>query len=196
MNRDTLKYIGLGLIAVALLALNVNMVYKMFFAKNRLNPDYKKPVEITNDDIRRYADSLFTQFGNKSASGGKDSLTIVDNVIESNKRIIMNKKDTIGFCYIVYEPIPCSSCSDINYILMVNKTYTINKMFFLRNIVEGNKIVPFDSLANYIASFINKSLITGDFSKIQTLGIFKKNTEYLKKSIIKLQKQAQLFYEK
>jgi hypothetical protein len=79
---------------------------------------------------------------------------------------------------------------------MVNKTYTINKMFFLRNIVEGNKIVPFDSLANYIASFINKSLITGDFSKIQTLGIFKKNTEYLKKSIIKLQKQAQLFYEK
>jgi len=44
MTRNTLKYIGLGLIAVALLAVNVNMVYRTFFAKNRLNPDLKKSV--------------------------------------------------------------------------------------------------------------------------------------------------------
>jgi len=63
------------------------MVYKMFFAKNRLNFELKKPVEVTNEDIHRYADSLFVH---------KDSLRIVDDEIMSNKRIIkvyMNYKE-------------------------------------------------------------------------------------------------------
>jgi len=48
MKIDALKYIGLGLIVVVLVFSNMMMVYKIFFAKNRLNPDYKKPVEVTN----------------------------------------------------------------------------------------------------------------------------------------------------
>ena len=96
----TLKYIGLGLIAAVLLALNVNMVYKTFFSKSRLDPSYKQPVVVTDDDIRRYADSLFAH---------TDSIIIADDAIESNKRIILNNKDTLCFSYIVYDPSPAQA---------------------------------------------------------------------------------------
>ena len=120
MKKDTLKYIGLGLIAVVLVFANTTMVYKTFFAKNRLNPDYKKPVEVTNEDIWRYADSVFVH---------KDSLRIVEDDIMSNKRIIIEKGDTLGFAFIVYEPIPCPSCSDVNYVLLIDKKYFITTVF-------------------------------------------------------------------
>jgi len=187
MKIETVKYVGLCFIVIALIVLNVNMFYRMFFAKNRLNPDYKKPVAVTNEDILRYADSVFVH---------GDSLTIIDDAIESNKQIITEKEDTFGFSYIVNEPINCPSCSDINYLLFTDSEYTIRNIIFLRDIIEDYKVVQLDSFGLIVNQFLQKNLIKDDFSSIQMINKPKKYSKYFKESIIKVQEQARLFYEK
>jgi hypothetical protein len=187
MKRDTLKYIGLGLIAVVLVFANTMMVYKTFFAKNRLNPDYKNPVKVTNEDIRRYADSVFVH---------RDSLRIVEDDIMSNKRIIIENGDTVRFAFIVYEPIPCPSCSDVNYVLLVDNLYTIKNIVFLREIVENYKIIQVDSFRVFSNQWLYKNILKYDFNYIQTLNTPKKYSKYFKESVRKIQGEVNLFYEK
>jgi hypothetical protein len=186
VKKDTLKYIGLVLIAVVLVFANTMMVYKTFFAKNRLNPDYKKPVAVMNEDIRRYADSLFMH---------RDSLWIVEDDIMSNKRIIIENGDTLGFAFVVYEPIPCPSCSDVNYLLITNNEYIIKNIIFMQDIIEGYKVVNIDTFKEFSNQFVNLSLLKDDFKKI-ILKNAKKNYQYFKSSIINIQSDVKLFYEK
>jgi len=186
MKRDTLKYICLGLIAVILVFANTMMVYKTFFAKNRLNPVYKKPVNVTNAQIHHYVDSLFVH---------KDSLRIVEDDIMSNKRIIIENGDTLGFAFIVYEPIPCPSCSDVNYILLVDNLYTIKNIVFLREIVEDYKIVQEDSIMVFINQFLNNNLLRVDFGNNIPIGKPKKHSKYFLISMNSIQKQVRLFNE-
>ena len=162
------------------------MVYKTFFAKNRLNPDYKKPVAVTNEDIRRYVDSVFVH---------KDSLWIVEDDIMSNKRIIMENGDTLGFAFVVYEPIPCPSCSDVNYALLVDNLYTIKNIVFLREIVEDYKIVQEDSIRVFINQFMNNNLLKNDFGNIIPIEKPKKHSKYFLISMNSIQKQVRLFNE-
>ena len=178
MKKDTLKYIGLGLIAVVLVFANTMMVYKTFFAKNRLNPDYKKPVAVTNEDIRRYADSLFVH---------RDSLRIDEDEIMSNKRIIIENKDTLGFAFIVYESIPCPSCSNLNYVMITDKDYTIRDIRFLKNIIEDYKIVPVDSFRVFSNQFLEMNFLKDDFTNIQTSNKIKKYSKYFIVSLLRYQ---------
>jgi len=180
MKRDTLKYIGLGLIAVVLVFANTMMVYKTFFVKNRLNLDYKKPVAVTNEEIRRYADSLFIY---------KDSLRIVEDDILSNKRILIENNDTVGYAFIVYEPIPCPSCSDVNFILVADNHYNIRNLIFLREIVEDYKIVSIDTFQLFSNRLLDKNILNDDFTKIGTIEKSKKHSKYFIDYIVRLKKQ-------
>jgi len=194
MKIETVKYVGGCFLVIALIVLNVNMFYRMFFAKTRLNPDYKKPVAVTNDDIRRYADSLFVH---------RDSLRIVEDDILSNKRIIISHRDgfpengdTLGFAFIVYEPIPCPSCSDVNYVLITDKKYIINHIIFLRNILENFKIVSNKEFTIFSNQFLNNNLINYDFSIIKSVLKPRKYAFYFRKSFIDLNKEMRRLYEK
>jgi len=187
VKKDTLKYIGLVLIAVVLVFANTMMVYKTFFAKNRLNPDYKKQVEVTNADIRRYADSLFVH---------RDSLRIVEDIFESNKRIVNEKDNIIGYIYILYEPINCPSCSDINYVLITNKEYTIKNIILVNDIIEGFKKVPKDTINLFIKSFFNINILTYNFENVKLPKKSMKYQTYIQNSLINIKKQIKFFYEK
>jgi hypothetical protein len=165
------------------------MVYKTFFAKNRLNPVYKKPVNVTNAQIHHYADSLFVH---------KDSLKITDDDIMSNKRIIIENGDTLGFAFIVYEPIPCPSCSDINYLLITDKKYKIQSIIFLRNIIEDYKIFPKDIFISFINRFINRNIKNENLAIMHILvnqDFPQNNINYFIQSIIKVNKQVRFFNE-
>jgi len=187
MKRDIFKYIGLGLIVVVLVFANTTMVYKTFFAKNRPDPNIKKVIITTNEQIKYYAESIFIH---------TDSLKIIDDEIENNKQIITEKDDTLGFSYIINEPINCPSCSEINYLLFTDREYTIRNIIFLRDIIENYKIVPIDTFKVFSNQFLNKNFIKDDFNSIKTLDRPKKHSKYFKESIRKLQGKVKLFYEK
>ena len=183
MKKDTLKYIGLGLIAVVLVFANTMMVYKTFFAKNRLNPDYKKPVEVTNEDIRRYADSLFVH---------RDSLRIVEDDILSNKRIIIENGDTVGFAFVVYEPIPCPSCSDVNYVMFTDKKYMIRYIRYIRDVIEDYKTIPEEHINAILVQVFGKNIIQDKLSIVIPEKSPKKHLNGFTASIKELQSRIRL----
>jgi hypothetical protein len=189
MKRDTLKYIGLGLIAVILVFANTMMVYKTFFAKNRIDFNIKNHVITTNQQIKYYVDSLFV-------NNNKDTIKINNDEIESNKRIIMEKDIILGFVYIIYEQINCPSCSDVNYLLVLDKEYRILNFVFLRNIVEGYKIFPIEEFKKFTNTLIGKNLLTNTFSEMNIPTDPLKYSIYFKRSILSVQNQARLFNEK
>jgi len=186
MKRDTLKYIGLGLIAVVLLAANINMVYKTFFAKNRLDPSYKQPAVVTDEQISRYADTLFTH---------TDSLIINDDGIMSNKRIIIENGDTLGFAFIVYEPIPCPSCSDVNYILFTDTRYSILKIIYFRDIIEDYKAIPKKTFLNETGDLIGMNVLRDSLTVSFSDKVPKKQSQAFTASILDLQSRVRLFNE-
>jgi len=183
--KNIVKYSGLILVAVVLVFANTMMIYKTFFAKSRLDPSYKQPAVVTDDDIRRYADSVFTH---------KDSLRVVEDEIMSNKRIIIENGDTLGFAFIVYEPIPCPSCSDVNYVLITDKEYIIMDIRFLKEIIEGYEVINMDTVIMYSQQFISLTIVYSDISSIKPLEKPKKYSEYFINTLITLQKQIILFY--
>jgi len=186
MNRDTFKYVGLGIIGIVLITANVRMVYSVFFSKSRLYPDIKKVVILTDDQIKHYAESLFVH---------KDSLQIKEDEIENNKRIIFDKNDTIGFVYIIDEKIPCPSCSNVNYLLMTDKEYTIKNIVFMKEIIEDYKFVPVDTFKLFSNNFLYRNILKDDFKNIKTLKNPQKHSIYFSESILKIQKQVKLFYD-
>jgi hypothetical protein len=190
MKRETLKYIGLGLIAVVLLAANINMVYKTFFAKNRLNLDLKQPANITNAEIQHYADSLFTH---------KDSLTILEDDIMSNKRIIVSRRDgfpengdTLGFVFIIYESIPCPSCSDVNCVMFTDRKYTIRDVRYIRDVIEDYKTIPEEYINAIIVQVIGKNVMQDDLMIVIPEKSPKKQSNGFSASIVELQSRVRL----
>jgi hypothetical protein len=186
MNRESLKYIGLGLIAVVLVFANTMMVYKTFFAKNRLNPDYKNPVKVTNEDIRRYADSVFVH---------RDSLWIVEDDIMSNKRIIMENGDTLGYVFIVYEPIPCPSCSNLNYMLFTDKEYKLKDIILLRDVIEDYKVIEKEQVSTVVKPFTGINLLLNEDDIQISIDKPKKFITAFKESVYELQRKVRLFNE-
>ena len=124
-----------------------------------------------------------------------DSLLILDAPIESNKRNIISGDSLIAYAYIIHEQIACSTCSDINYLLITDKNYTIKHIIFLRDIVEGYKIIPVEKFEEFSNQFLEMNLLNDDFNLVKTLSSPKKHSKYFKENIIKLQKQVSLFYE-
>jgi len=125
-----------------------------------------------------------------------DSLLVLDDPIESNKRHIISGDSLIGYAYIIHEPIACSSCSDINYILITDNEYTIKNIIFLRDIVEGYKIIHVEKFEEFSNQFLNKNLLHDDFTLIKVISNPEKHSIYFKESIKTLYKKIKVLSEK
>jgi hypothetical protein len=124
------------------------------------------------------------------------AIEIGDDPIENNKRHIIADGDTLGYAYIIYEPIPCPVCSDVNYLLVADKKYRIREFIHLRDMVESHQIIPLDEFEKFSDQFIGKSILENDFTDVPVVAAMEKHTIYFKGSVLKLQKQTRLFYEK
>jgi len=180
VKKDTLKYIGLGLIAIVLLAVNVNLIRNMFFIKR--DPNIKVGINPSNEQIKLFIDSIYKQI----------NVQIFFDSLEYNRRIITQNEDTIGYAYIVNEPIPCLSCSNINFLLIVENDYDIVNVILLREIYEDFKKISKNDFENFLKNIIGRNLLKSDFSKILLPSIPKKHAKYFLENIKKLQIQSKL----
>lgn len=180
------------------------MVGNLFFSGscNDLKMNLKTVVKPTNEQIADILIALFpkefTDNGNSEAKSQKliaDSLVVLDDSIESIKRHIQANEGTIvGYAYIIIEKIACPSCSDVNYLLITDNNYTIKHIIFLRDIVEGYKIITVEKFEELSNQFLGMSLLNSDFSSIEVVSNPEKHSIYFKESINRIQKQVRLFY--
>jgi len=124
-----------------------------------------------------------------------DSLIVLSDPIESNKRHIIKNDSTVGYAYVIHEQIACPTCSDINYLLITDNGYTIKHIIFLRDIVEGYKIIPVKKFEEFSNKFFEMNLLNDDFMPVKVVSDPAKHSLYFKESIKRLQKQVRLFYE-
>jgi len=213
MKLDILKYTGLGVIGIFLIYANINMIGNILFSdSNNLNMNLKTFVEPSNVEIAGLVSEIylnsFSENGEMLSSlrinpvnqvnpvkNENDSLVIIDAPIESNKRHIISGDSIIAYAYIIHEPIACPTCSDINYLLITDNGYTIKHIIFLRDIVEGYKIIPVEKFEEFSNKFLNLNLLNDDFMQIKVISNPEKHSLYFKESLKKLQKQVRLFYE-
>ena len=218
MKFNILKYTGLGIIGIFLVYANINMIGKLFFSDSSNAAEIKKFVIPTNEQIADTLHSLWSigetnngEEGIMSLRGAQrrsnlvfqaesrtltaDSLIIIDAPIESNKRHIIYCDSLIGYAYIIHEPIACPTCSDINYFLITDNGYTIKHIIFLRDIVEGYKIIPVEKFEEFSNQFLEMNLLNDDFIPVKVVSDPAKHSLYFKESITKLKKQVRLFYE-
>ncbi|KPK96250.1 hypothetical protein AMJ80_01125 [bacterium SM23_31] len=218
MKLDILKYTGLGIIGIFLIYANINMIGRLFFSGSSNAEEIKKFVITSNEAIADTLRSLWSigeinnaedgftslrgaqrrsnlSFQAESRTLTADSLIIIDAPIESNKRHIIYCDSLIGYAYIIHEPIACPTCSDINYFLITDNGYTIKHIIFLRDIVEGYKIIPVEKFEEFSNQFLNKNLLNDDFMPVKVFSNPENHSIYFKESIKKLQKQVRLFYE-
>ena len=125
-----------------------------------------------------------------------DSLLVLDDPIESNKRHIISGDSIIGYAYVIHEQIACPSCSDINYLLITDTNYTIKHIISLHDIVEDYKIISINKLRKYSNQFIGLRLLGSDFTSIKEISEAKKYSHYFINSILSIQKKFKLLYEK
>jgi len=204
MKLDIFKYTGLGIIGIILIYANINLAWNMFFRSNdAIRMNLKTIVIPTNeqiaDTLRHIYSNLDNDNGDKKAKSQEltaNSLQIIDDPIESNKRHIINGDSLIAYAYVIHEPIACPTCSDINYLLITDNDYTIKHIIFLRDIIEGYKIVSIEKFEEFSNKFLNKNLLHDDFMPIKVISNPGKHSLYFKESIKNLQKQVRLFYEK
>ena len=218
MKLEILKYTGLGIIGIFILYANINMIGKLFFSDSSNAAEIKKFVIPTNEQI---ADTLRTLWSIGETNNGEegfmslrgtqrrsnlsfqaeirklnaDSLVVLYAPVESNKRHIISGDSLIAYAYIIHEPIACTTCSDINYLLITDNGYTIKHIIFLRDIVEGYKIVPVEKFEEFSNKFLNKNLLNDDLMSVKVVSNPQKHSIYFKESIKKLQKQMRMFYE-
>jgi len=218
MKLNILKYTGLGIIGIFLLYANINMVGKLFFAGSDKAEEIKKFVIPSNEAIADTLRSLWSigetnkgENGFKSLRGAErrsnlsfqadsqklkaDSLVVLDDPIESNKRHIISGDSIIAYAYVIHEQIACPTCSDINYILITDNGYTIKHIIFLRDIVEGYKIIPVEKFEEFSNQFLEMNLLNDDFTPVKVISNPEKHSLYFKESIKKIQKQVRMFYE-
>jgi len=209
MKLDILKYTGLGIIGIFLIYANINMIGNLFFSDSDKAAEIKKFVIPSNEAI---ADTLRSLWSTGETNNGEDgfmsfraqsrnlafntdSLVVLDDPIESNKRHIIYCDSLIAYAYVIHEQIACPTCSDINYLLITDNEYTIKHIFFLRDIVEGYKIIPIEKFEEFSNKFLNLNLLNDDFMMIKVISNPEKHSLYFKESIKNLQKQVRLFYE-
>ena len=214
MKLDTLKYTGLSIIGIILIYANINMVGKLFFSgsSNNIKMNLKTFVEPTNDEIAGLVKELYQNGISENSEmlsslktnpvnpvnpvkNKKDSLIVLDDPIESNKRHVISGDSLIAYAYVIHEQIACPTCSDINYLLITDINYIIKHIIFLRDIVEGYKIIPVEKFEEFSNQFLEMNLLNDDFMLVKVVSDPAKHSLYFKESIKKLQKQVRLFYE-
>ncbi|KPK95778.1 hypothetical protein AMJ80_03710 [bacterium SM23_31] len=202
---NTLKVAGLFLIAIFLFYANLDMINTLFLSDNGNNRTLyiKNPIIPANNEI---ADLICDIYFNKDNDGGEsqnsnralfiDNLHILDNPEDSKKLHICLNGEITGYVYIIYEFIPSSNCSDINYLLITDTEYRIINFIFLCDMIDGKYVIPYYKFEQYTNQFLNKNLITSEFENINIPSLYERYFEYFKKSIVDLQTNLQMSYKK
>jgi len=175
------KHIILYSVTILILTLNVLMIRNLFFSDSVRGESYRKIKEtvIPNDDeIMKHAKTVFNV---------EDSIVINTEIFNSNKKEVIFKNNILGYAYIVIDTIRCSTCSNVDLLLFVDKNYSIINIIFLRDVIESLKIVPLADLEIYTANFINKNLLKDDFNAIVKNKKFSRHATTMKKDILKIQ---------
>jgi len=175
------KHIILYCVTILILTLNVLMIRNLFFSDSVRGESYRKLKEtvIPNDaEIMKYAKTVFNV---------EDSIVINTEIFNSNKKEVIFKNNILGYAYIVIDTIRCSTCSNVDLLLFVDKNYNIINITFLRDVIESLKIVPLADLEIYTANFINKNLLKDDFNTIVQNKKFSRHATTMKKDILKIQ---------
>jgi hypothetical protein len=121
-----------------------------------------------------------------------NNLLILDDDILSNKRIIIEKGDTLGFAFIVYEPIPCPSCSDVNYELITDKEYIIRSIRYIRDVIEDYKMISEEYINAITFQVIGKNVMRDELTIVIPKKSPKKQTNGFSASIKELQSRVRL----
>ena len=186
--NEKAKLFGWATLLIFLVVINAVGIYSTFFQSNERDPadrPHKGPINPSKETIVQLLGSIETS-----------NVTLFPDPLEANKRIVVSEKDTIGYVYIVHEPISCASCSDVDYLLLLNTHYQLSEIVSLHDIIEFRKKLEFEEYNQSFNSFLHKNLIKDPIPITSDLPQGRQFAKYFKISMLNLQKQVKLSNEK